>query len=143
MEKNSYNRSSTSPIAQGFPRGFDIPMLLHARYLKPYSRDLRTNATDAERALWHRLRRKQIEGVQFYRQKPLASYIVDFYAPAAHLVVEIDGSQHFTEQGRAADALRDATLVRMGLRVLRFDDRQVLLELEAVVGEIWRVVVGA
>ena len=117
-------------------------MLPYARRLKPYSRKLRSNMTDAEQRLWHRVRRKQIEGVQFYRQKPLGPYIVDFYAPAANLVVEIDGSQHFTVEGLAADAVRDAALAKMGLRVLRFDDRQVLLEMEAVLAEIWRVVVG-
>ena len=117
-------------------------MLPYARHLKPYSRKLRSNMTDAEQRLWHRVRRKQIEGVQFYRQKPLGPYIVDFYAPAAGLVVEIDGSQHFTEEGLAADGVRDAALAKMGLRVLRFNDRQVLLEMEAVLGEIWRVVVG-
>jgi len=51
--------------------------------------------TDAEQRLWARLRRKQILGVQFYRQKPIGNYIADFYAPAAQLVVEVDGSQHF------------------------------------------------
>lgn len=99
--------------------------------------------TDAEQRLWYRLRRRQIEGVQFYRQKPLARYIVDFYAPAAKLVIEVDGGQHFTAEGRVADAERTAALERMGLRVLRFDDREVLLEIDAVVDAIWRGVVAA
>ena len=56
--------------------------------------------TDAERMLWQRLRRKQIHGLQFYRQKPLLSYIVDFYCPQAALVIELDGSQHLESGGR-------------------------------------------
>jgi len=63
--------------------------------LKENSRALRTNMTDAEQMLWLHLRRKQIQGVQFYRQKPLLTFIVDFYCPAAKLVIELDGSQHF------------------------------------------------
>ena len=64
--------------------------------LKPLARNLRGNMTDAEQRLWSKLRRKQILGVQFYRQKPLANYIVDFYCAAANLVIELDGSQHLS-----------------------------------------------
>ena len=49
--------------------------------------------TDAEHRLWFRLRRKQLLGVQFYRQKPIGKYIVDFYSPAVALVIEVDGGQ--------------------------------------------------
>jgi very-short-patch-repair endonuclease len=69
-------------------------MLRYNPRLKGRARSLRATLTDAEQRLWTRLRRKQIPGVQFYRQKPIGKYIVDFYAPAARLVVEIDGSQH-------------------------------------------------
>jgi very-short-patch-repair endonuclease len=116
-------------------------MLPYQRHLKPLARRLRRDMTDAEQRLWQRIRREQVAGVQFYRQKPLGRYIVDFHAPAAGLVVELDGSQHWSPQGRAADAIRDAALSRMGLRVMRFDDRQALLETDAVVMMIWQVVV--
>jgi len=96
--------------------------------------------TDAEQRLWFCVRRNQICCVQFYRQVPLGQYIVDFYAPAAKLVIELDGGQHFTVEGRRSDAMRDAVLIQMGLRVLRFDDREVLLETAAVVDAIWKVV---
>lgn len=69
-------------------------MLKYNATLKPYARRLRGEMTDAEQKLWSRLRRRQIGSVQFYRQKPLGGYIVDFYAPAIRLVVEVDGSQH-------------------------------------------------
>ena len=69
-------------------------MVPYNRRLKIKARSLRTKPTDAELHLWQRLRRKQILGVQFYRQKPIANYIADFYAPAAKLVVEVDGAQH-------------------------------------------------
>lgn len=98
--------------------------------------------TDAEQRLWFRVRRKQVAGVQFYRQKPLLGYVLDFYAPAARLVVELDGGQHFQDGARIADARRDCALRGLGLKVLRFDDRQVLLETDAVVEAIWREVVA-
>jgi very-short-patch-repair endonuclease len=108
----------------------------YAHRLKQNSRELRSHMTDAEQKLWYRLRRKQVNGWQFYRQKPLGSYIVDFYCPAARLVVELDGSQHLEPQHQAADQQRDAYLVGLGLRVLRFDNRQVLLEMDAVIDVI-------
>lgn len=104
--------------------------------LKEHSRTLRTNMTDAEQVLWQHIRRKQIQGVQFYRQKPLLAFIVDFYCPAAKLVIELDGSQHFEEEHRAKDQARDAVLTGLGLQVLRFDNRQVLLERDAVLNVI-------
>ena len=88
--------------------------------------------TDAERLLWKRVRFKQMRGLLFYRQKPLLKFIVDFYCPKAKLVIELDGSQHFEEAQRVADAERDAALTGLGLRVLRFDNRQVLMEIDAV-----------
>lgn len=112
----------------------------YGRTLKEPARSLRTNMTDAEQALWQRVRRKQIQNVQFYRQKPLLSFIVDFYCPAAKLVIELDGSQHYEEEHQIKDRLRDEALGRIGLRVLRFDNRQVLLETDAVLAVIDDVV---
>ncbi len=96
--------------------------------------------TDAEKYLWSRLRGNQILGVQFYRQKPIGSYVVDFFGPAAKLVIEVDGSQHFEEVPQHYDQVRTDYLKRSGLRVLRFDNRQVLLETEAVLERIFDIV---
>ena len=108
--------------------------------LKHASRDLRNNMTDAEKMLWSKLRNKQIWGVQFYRQKPLLNYIVDFYCPFANLVIECDGSQHYTENGLEADRVRDEALAQLGLKVLRFDNLQVLNEIDAVVEKVFDVI---
>ena len=113
-------------------------MLIYAPHLKYFARKLRSGMTDAEQRLWSRLRRKQLHGVQFYRQRPLGHYIVDFYAPAAKLVVELDGGQHFEPAGIRRDQRRDAWLRSVGLHVLRFDDRQVLLETDLVLEAIWQ-----
>ncbi|MDD2776786.1 MAG: endonuclease domain-containing protein [Gallionella sp.] len=108
--------------------------------LKPYSRALRINMTDAEQMLWSKLRRKQILGVQFYRQKPLARYIVYFYCAAANLVIELDGSQHFEPAAQAADERRTQELEALGLQILRFDNLHVFKELDAVMSIIFDAV---
>jgi very-short-patch-repair endonuclease len=110
-----------------------MSLLPYQPALKATARRLRNYMTDAERRLSFRLRRRQIAGVCFYRQKPLGPFIVDFYAPAAKLVTEVNGGQHFTLQHHAADRQRDIYLRQLGLRVMRFDNRQVLLETDAVV----------
>ncbi len=115
-------------------------MLPYRSGLRSLARRLRREMTDAETKLWERLRRKQLAGVQFYRQKPLGDFIVDFHAPAAKLVIEVDGSQHLEQDQRRADDARDEWLRSMGLLVLRYDNAQVLLELDAVVSHINEVV---
>ena len=108
-------------------------MLRYRSNLKPTSRHLRSEMTECEHLLWSRLRRKQLHGAQFYRQKPIGSYIVDFYALVARLVVEVDGSQHQDYIYAQNDAYRDESLKSQGLRVLRFTNLQVLQELDSVV----------
>ncbi len=113
-------------------------MLTYRANLKLRARHLRKNMTDSESVLWTRLRKRQILGVQFYRQKPIGSYIVDFYAPTMKLVIEVDGSQHMEADQAERDSDRDEYLRSIGLRVLRFDSREVLAETDGVVEIIYR-----
>ncbi len=113
-------------------------MLRYKVQLKLKARYLRKNMTDSERALWSRLRGKQLLGVQFYRQKPIGDFIVDFFAPSTKLVIEVDGSQHMVGEQAEKDEQRDKCLAAVGLRVLRFNSREVLEETEAVVEVIYR-----
>ena len=108
--------------------------------LKQASQDLRNHMTDAEKLLWSRLRNKQILGLQFYRQKRILNYIIDFYCPAANLVIECDGSQHFTNEGLEADRVRDEALAHLSLRVLRFDNGQVMGQIDDVVEVIYQFI---
>jgi very-short-patch-repair endonuclease len=105
--------------------------------LKSFTRSLRLNMTDAEQYLWQRTRNRQINGVQFYRQKTLLSFIVDFYSPRTKLVLELDGSQHFEAEHMYRDQQRDLQWVKAGIKVLRFDGRQALTETEAVLNVIY------
>ncbi len=117
-------------------------MLKYNANLKSIGRRLRQNLTDSERTLWMRLRGRQLLGVQFYRQKPIGDYVVDFYAPKAKLVlvIEIDGSQHFEAHHAEKDKERDGYLSGLGLMVLRFNSRQVLKETEATLEIIYRTI---
>ena len=115
-------------------------MLNYNANLKDKARQLRKNLTDSEKALWSRLRNKQLLGIQFYRQKPIGEHIVDFFAPRVKLVVEVDGSQHTLGDHVQKDRFRDGYLASLGLKVLRFNSREVLKESDAVVEAIYRMI---
>ena len=111
-------------------------MLPYNGNLKQYSRQLRENMTDAERQLWSKIKMKQLKGCQFYRQKPIGDYIVDFFCPRAKLVIEVDGSHHLVGESIEYDRIRDEYLSSFGLRVLRFTNTDVLTRIEGVVESI-------
>jgi len=94
--------------------------------------------TDAELRLWSRIRRKQVKNYQFYRQKNIGNFVVDFYCPGGRLVVEVDGGQHYSKGALERDKNRDAFLQSLGLKVLRFSDGEVLKDTEAVIEGIYK-----
>ena len=89
----------------------------HNKNIVPTARMLRINMTKEEKHLWYDFLRQH--PVKFLRQKVLGNYIVDFYSASAKLVIELDGAQHYSEQGIAHDAERTAYLENYGLTVLR------------------------
>lgn len=107
--------------------------IYYNQYLKTFSRELRHHQTDAENLLWSRIRRKLIHNTQFYRQRPIGNYIVDFYAPSAKLVIEIDGGQHFELDNLQRDYKRDNFMGTLMIESLRFDNLQVLQSIDDVI----------
>ena len=103
-------------------------------------RQLRQNATDAERALWYQLRAARLDGHKFRRQASIGRYIVDFVCFEARLIVEVDGGQHAERQRQ--DAQRTAWLASQGFRVLRFWNPEVLGDMAAVKEAIMRACAG-
>jgi very-short-patch-repair endonuclease len=89
--------------------------------------------TDAEKALWAKLRGHQLHGMGFRRQESIGPYVVDFVCREAKLIVEVDGGQHAESE---SDAVRDAFLARGGFRVLRFWNNEVLSNLDGVLARI-------
>ena len=102
-------------------------------------RILRRRATEAETRLWFRLRNRQVGGYKFRRQQAIGPYIVDFFCQEALLIVEVDGSQHYEPQSVVQDQQRTACLESLGLRVIRFNNREVLIETAAVLDVILTV----
>ena len=94
------------------------------------ARRLRREMTPEERKLWYNYLRKY--PVRFLRQHPIDRYIVDFYCHRAKLAVELDGSQHFEDEGLAWDRERDEVLSRYGIRVIRIPNNEVNTNLAGV-----------
>ena len=90
---------------------------------------MRREPTEVEDKLWQELRSRRLDRIKFRKQHNLEPYIVDFVCFEAMLIVELDGSQHAES---AHDAVRDAALKRMGFRVLRFWNEDVLKDLDGV-----------
>ena len=100
------------------------------RRLTPRAQELRHDMTPQERKLWFEFLRSY--PVKFYKQRVIEYYIADFYCACAKLVIELDGSQHYTEQGKCYDAERTAVLEGHGLMVLRFSNHEVSSNFEGV-----------
>lgn len=102
-------------------------------------RTLRNNLTTAEAVLWRGLKNKQLKGRRFKRQVSFGAYIVDFYCPSEKLVIELDGRGHFTSEGYEYDLQRNKYLKSMGLKILRFENKDVFEASTAVLEKIQEV----
>ena len=94
------------------------------------AKNLRKNATSQEKHLWHRFLAKY--EVRFQRQKAIDDFIADFYCHKAKLIIEIDGTQHYTEYGIQKDNLRTETLEKYNLKVIRFTNQQIDTDFQGV-----------
>ena len=94
------------------------------------AKELRKAATPQENHLWYDFLRNC--PVRFQRQKTIDSFIVDFYCASAKLVIEIDGSQHYTEQGKEYDTNRTAVISTYGVCILRFSNMEIDKQFQSV-----------
>ena len=106
--------------------------------LRDTARMLRKNMTRHEKHLWYDYLKQY--PVRWYKQRIIESFVVDFYCSGAKLVVELDGSQHYTEQGLEYDRQRSLYLEAYGLMVLRFSNDDIDKNFEGVCMEIDKVV---
>lgn len=111
-------------------------MLMNNSYnknLKHFARNNRKEGTKAEIKLWcELLRNKQMMGYSFLRQRPVATYIADFFSKDLNLIIEVDGLTHTWEGQTASDEKRDGALLKMGYHTLRFNDDEVMNDIENV-----------
>jgi very-short-patch-repair endonuclease len=98
------------------------------------ARILRKNMTDAERVLWQSLRKRQLGGFKFRRQKPIGHYIVDFVCLEKKIIIEVDGGQHTLN--KSDDTLRVIYLKKKGYQILRFWNHDVLRNTDSVLERI-------
>src|SRR6266487_5841857 len=99
---------------------------------KEFRRDLRNSSTAAEAVLWKSLQRRQLCGKKFRRQASIGRYIVDFYCPESRLVIELDGESHFSMTIDDYEAERTRYLEAQGLKVLRFENKDLSECIEGV-----------
>ncbi|MGE0018810.1 MAG: endonuclease domain-containing protein [Draconibacterium sp.] len=102
------------------------------RNLKPFARNLRNNSTLAEVILWDKiLKRKQLRGYPFLRQRPVGNYIVDFFSKELKLIIELDGEIHKFQKSK--DKKREEELIQFGFSIIRFDNEDILNGLPNVI----------
>ena len=106
------------------------------KILKPFRKQLRKNPTPAEAFLRKYLKGKKLEGRKFRRQHSIDFYIVDFYCVSEKLVIELDGQVHFNPAAQEKDYIRTQHLEGLGIRVIRFENKQVFENLFSVLKEI-------
>ena len=88
-----------------------------------FAKNLRKNATPEEKHLWYDFLSKY--EIRFQRQKAIDNFVADFYCHKAKLIIEIDGSQHYTKEGRESDQFRTDILEGYNLKVIRFTNYQI------------------
>lgn len=104
--------------------------------LKERARFLRNNSTLSEVLLWNCLKRGQMMGFDFHRQKPILNYIVDFFCYDLMLAIEIDGRSHDNPEAEIYDKKRQQEIEKLGIYFLRFDD----LEVKKDIGNVLRTI---
>lgn len=103
-----------------------------------FAKSMRHSATDAEQVMWQILRAKRFMNLKFRRQHVIEPYIVDFYCHEIGLVIELDGSQHGTDDAMEYDAERTKFLEALGLRVVRYWNNEVLGRTDVVLEDLWQ-----
>ena len=104
-----------------------------------FAKSIRHTATDAEHFMWQLLRAKRFMNLKFRRQHLIKPYIVDFYCHEIGLVIELDGSQHGTDDAIEYDAERTKFLEALGLTVVRYWNQDVLGRTDVVLEDLWNV----
>ena len=106
------------------------------------AKNLRENQTEAEIFLWSQFEHVNIPGVRIKRQHPILYFIADFYCHQAKLIIEIDGGYHNTPEQFSYDLNRDAELVELGLKVIRFTNKQVFNDTENTLKTIEKEIIN-
>ena len=115
--------------------------LINTSPLKSRRKELRNNPTTAEAILWRHLQRRQILGKKFRRQYSIGRYIVDFFCFECDIAVELDGAPHYAELKTDYESERAAFIEGQGIEILRFENRIIYQNLEAVLETIKEAII--
>jgi|SRR5687768_16180162 very-short-patch-repair endonuclease len=111
--------------------------MVSASIRRAAAKKLRASTTPHERILWRALKELPVEGTHFRRQAPIGRYVVDFFCPAKHLIIELDGGHHNDDETAKRDLERQRWLEREGYRVIRFWNSDISGDLTAVLERIY------
>ncbi len=129
-----------SPPMEGCRGGYNTAMrrkiLPYNPKLKPLAKAFRNDMTISEILLWNELKQKKMLGYDFDCQRPIDNFIVDFYCKDLMLAIEVDGISHDFEEAIDNDEIRQEKLENMGVRFLRFDDREIRKDMPNVLRTI-------
>ena len=109
-----------------------MPIIYYNPKLKALASQLRSRGTKSEILLWNQLKGGQMNGLRFIRQKPIGDFIVDFYCKEVGLVIELDGLSHQYNEVMDMDERKQSYLESIGLKVIRFEDEDVIRDMPNV-----------
>ena len=114
-----------------------------SRFRRERAKQLRSNTTEPEQALWRALKRIPVYGTHFRRQVPIGPYVADFACLKARLLIELDGGQHAQDEIAARDEARTRWLKGEGYRVIRFWNAELSKDLNGVLDTIYAALYGS
>ena len=104
--------------------------------LEANRKKLRNNLTPAEAALWELIKNKKLDGRKFRRQHSIGNFILDFYCPEEKLAIELDGEDHYWDEGMKRDKIKTTYIKSHGIEILRFENKLVFKDPEFVLNTI-------
>jgi very-short-patch-repair endonuclease len=105
-------------------------------YLTSYRKKLRSDGTSAEAELWKHIKNKKLDGRKFRRQHSVGNYILDFYCPQEKIGIELDGDDHYWDEGLAKDRIKEEYLKQNGIKIFRVENKWVFHDLDFVLKNI-------
>ena len=111
---------------------FDFMFNSNKKTLLANRKRLRNNLTPAEAALWELIKNKKLDGRKFRRQHSIGNFILDFYCPEEKIAIELDGEDHYWDEGIKRDKLKSAYVVSYGIEIVRFENKLVYKDPEFV-----------
>ncbi len=97
---------------------------------------MRREATQAEKVMWEIVRDRSLRHLKFRRQYPVENFILDFYCPRLRVAIEVDGDGHLDEAGRVGDEWRTRELKKLGIRLIRFENFNVVHNSKIVISRL-------